>query len=169
MRRYPPKRLDRKRAMLLYISCAVVWGFFTILNTKWRVPHWGALYYNNPLVLLASLGLFAFMSKLKIHSRLINMIASSVLAAYLIQDIQGGLIYHCADIYNKMVLYPSNSVLQKTALMVTFILLGSVSLLGLSFIIDRIRLLMMRPVYGLYGFISKRLGSWFNRISLNER
>ena len=67
--KHPLKRLDKNRSIILYVSCALLWTFFSILNIRWRVPHWGALFYNNPLVLLASIGLFVFMSRVEIYSR----------------------------------------------------------------------------------------------------
>ena len=157
LRRYPLAKLDKNRSMFLYLASAVIWSIFTIISVKWKVPHWGALYYNNPFILLASIGLFVYMSRVKLHSPKINLIASSVLAAYLIQDVEGGMVYHWAKVYNKAVILPMDSVLLRTASMVAFLLVGSVIVLGTSFLIDRIRILLMKPVWQLYSLLSKRL------------
>lgn len=163
LRKFPLKQLDKTRSILVYVSCAVLWSFFTILNIKWRVPHWGALYYNNPLVLMAAIGLFVFMSHVEIRSRGINVIASSVLAAYLIQDVQGGMIYHYAIALNRTFVLPLESVFLKTATMLFLVLIGSVFVLGLAFLMERIRLLLMRPIWRLYEFVSRRLAPLFQR------
>lgn len=100
LHKFPLKILDRKNSMLLYLLGAMLWCLCSVLSVKWRVPHWIPFYYNNPLVILASVGLFVLFTKIEIQSLAINTIASSVLAAYLIQDVQGGLAYALADSYN---------------------------------------------------------------------
>lgn len=157
LRRYPLTKLDIKRSVFLYISCSVIWSILTTLSLRWRVPHWGALHYNNPFVLLASIGLFISMSRVTIHNQKINLIASSVLAAYLIQDVEEGWVYYCSALFNKTILLPLNSVFLKAALMIAFVLIGSITVLGASFLIDRIRIQLMKPVWMFYEWTSNRL------------
>lgn len=157
LRRYPLTKIDKRRSFFLYLSCAIIWSILTIIAVKWRVPHWGALHYNNPLVLLASVGLFVFMSQIDIHSQKINLIASSALAAYLIQDVNGGWVYNCTDSLNAIMIQPMSNLFLKTGSMVVFILVGSIIIYTLSFFIDRLRLWLMKPVWRLYSAVGRSL------------
>ena len=156
LKRFPLKKLDRKRSMILYLSCALLWSLFSVLSLRWRVPHWGPFFYNNPLVILAAIGLFVFMTKLEVRSRSINIIATSVLAAYLIQDIQGGLIYTLGGLYDKSYISPLNTVALKIMSMLAFVIVGSVATLLVAVVLDRLRLLLMRPIWMLYDRLSPR-------------
>ena len=127
-----------------------------MLSVKWRVPHWISFYYNNPLVILAATGLFIYMTQLEIRSRAINLIASSVLAAYLIQDVPGGLVYALGDFYNKSYILPLNGEALKIVSMVLFVIMGAICTLFLAFVLDKFRLLLMTPIWWLIDHLSPR-------------
>lgn len=69
-----------------------------VLNTS----NFPVYYYNNPLVVLASVAIFCYFSKLHIQSGIINVVASTVVAALFIQDfIASEYIYESINIaYN---------------------------------------------------------------------
>ena len=156
LHKFPFKSLDRKNSMLLYLSGALLWSLCSVLSVKWKIPHWISFYYNNPLVIIASIGLFVYMSKLEIKSRAINVVAASVLAAYLIQDIQGGLVYALGDSYNMCCISTLDNGFLKILAMTAFVIVGSIGILFIAFALDRIRLLLMRPIWWLYNhFVEK--------------
>jgi len=156
LRRFPLKRLDRKYSMILYLSGALLWSLISILSVKWRVPHWVPFYYNNPLVILAAVGLFVFIAQIEIRSVAVNTIASSVLAAYLIQDIPGGLVYTVGDLYNQLFITPLGNVLLKILSMIAFVVIGAIAILFVAFALDRLRLLLMKPIWMVYDRLSVR-------------
>lgn len=150
LKRFPLKQLDRKNSMLLYLSCALLWSLITVLSVRWRVPHWISFYYNNPLVVLAAIGLFVFMTRIEIRSYAINAIASSVLAAYLVQDVPGGLVYALGESFGEMFVSPLSNEVLKIVSMFALVAVGSVVTLLLAIVLDKFRLLLMRPVWLLY-------------------
>ena len=156
LHKFPLKRLDRKNSMLLYVLGALLWSLCSVLSVKWRVPHWISFYYNNPLVILAATGLFVYMTQIEIRSRAINVIASSVLAAYLIQDVPGGLVYSLAGLYNESCILPLNGEALKILSMVLFVVLASIVTLFLAFVLDRFRQLLMKPVWSIVDRLSPK-------------
>lgn len=156
LRRFPLKRLDRKYAMILYLSGALLWSLISILSVKWRVPHWVPFYYNNPLVIVAAVGLFVFMTQIEIRSVAVNTIASSVLAAYLIQDIPGGLVYTFGGLYDQSYIAPLDNAVLKILSMMAFVIVGAIGILFVAFVLDRLRLLLMKPIWMVYDRLSVR-------------
>ena len=145
--KYPLKKLNKERSMSLYIFGALLWSIITVFSLKWKVPHWVSLHYNNPFVLIASIGLFVYMTKVSIRSRIINIFASSVLAAYLLQ---GAPAYSVFDHFNQLLICPLHNEVLKIMLMLVLVVMGAVILLVISFLIDRIRILLMKPVWWFY-------------------
>lgn len=154
LRKFPPKLINRKRSLLLYISGALIWSIVTIISVKWRVPHWVSFHYNNPFVLIAAVGLFLYLTGINIHNPCINILASSALAAYLLQDAP---IYSLASCYNRMFIDSLDSEMLRVLSMVTFVLIGSILVYVFSFVIDRIRLLLMQPIWKLYDWSSSHI------------
>lgn len=156
LKRFPLKQLNRKHSLLLYISSALLWSLLSVISVRWRVPHWNALCYNNPLVILASVGLFVFMEQIEIKSYTINLIASSVLAAYLIQDIPGGMIYALGNLYNNSYINPLDNMFLKVLSMLVFVVFGSIVTLFFAIVLDRFRLLLMKPIWMLFDHLPLR-------------
>lgn len=152
LRKYPPLRMDRKWSMSCYISGALLWSALTIVSVKWRVPHWTSFHYNNPFIIIASIGLFIFMTTIEIRSQVINTIASSVLAAYLLQDTP---VYSLFRHLDKTFIYPLENSILKIAIMVAIVILGAVMVLGFAVVIDKFRLWLMKPVWRMYHRVTK--------------
>lgn len=157
LHKFPLKKLNRKKSMLLYVIGALLWAVITLLSVKWRIPHWFSFRYNNPLVILSSIGLFVYMTKLEIRNPKINALASGALAAYLIQDVEGGAVYSLSTMYKNQVEMGLGSEGMRILSMLAFVVLGSVSVFLLAWAIDRVRLLMMKPVWKVYGMVRGRL------------
>ena len=155
LRKFPLKRLDRRKALLMYVACAVLWSVVTMISVKWRIPHWYSFRYNNPIVILSSVGLFVYITTLEIRNPRINAVASGVLAAYLIQDVGNGIIYLLSDMYRILIETGFNSEMMRIASMLAFVVLGSVLLLVLALAIDKARLLLMQPVWKSYGMVRR--------------
>lgn len=150
LKKFPLEQLNRKNSLLLYITGALLWSLLSVISVRWKIPHWISFCYNNPLVILSSVGLFYFMTQIKIHSYTINFIAASVLAAYLIQDIPGGMIYALGDLYNGSYIIPLDNMLLKVLSMLIFVVFASLLTLCSAIILDRLRLLLMKPVWKIY-------------------
>lgn len=166
LNKFPIPQLNKKRSMLLYLACVSFWSFFTVLSVKWKVPHWVAFQYNNPFVLLAAIGLFCFFKQLSIKNYTINLLASSVLAAYLIQDVPG--VYSLAHTYDTLFIEPSQNEAFKIVSMTAFVISASFFVLIASFIIDRFRLFLMKPIWLLYGYGTRLFNSFLEKILISR-
>lgn len=162
LHKFPLKKLDRRRSMLLYVVCSMLWSILTFLSVRWRVPHWNPLHYNNPVLILSSIGLFVFITTHKISNPRINALASGVLAAYLIQDVAGGLIYSFSTRYKNFVELRYDTEGMRIASMLVFVALGSMLVLLLALAIDRVRVWLMQPVWKMYGMVENK---WHQRKS----
>ena len=81
-------QVHRRHSMGVYVVSAILWGTFVAIQI-YQFPFVGRFYkafsYNNVFVLTAAIGFFLFILSFDIKSRTINWLASSCLAAYLLQ------------------------------------------------------------------------------------
>lgn len=81
------KEIRRQTYSLFFVLFSILLCFFSVVSLFFlSTSNFPVYYYNNPLVVLASIALFCYFSKLQLQSRIINMIASTVVAALFIQD-----------------------------------------------------------------------------------
>ncbi len=71
----------RWRWLALYVVSSLLWGVCSLVFHEWK-----GICYNNPFVLLASLGLFGFVMSFHFQNRVVNWVASSCLAVYIVQE-----------------------------------------------------------------------------------
>lgn len=94
--RYYPLKINRGKAFIIYVASSIITGIIMFL--LWRTGHqsrsWQMTSYNNPLIIIAAIGLFIFFSKIHIESTIINKCASSVFAMYLVQESALGKIHY---------------------------------------------------------------------------
>ncbi|MDE6542907.1 MAG: acyltransferase [Muribaculaceae bacterium] len=85
---YYPLRISKIASFILYLVPSVITGVFMFL--LWQTGHlgrsWQMTGYNNPLIMLAAIGLFMFFSKIRFKSNMINKWASSAFAIYMVQS-----------------------------------------------------------------------------------
>ena len=162
LHKFPLKGLDRRMSLALYLTCVALWSIITIISVKWRIPHWSSFQYNNPIVILSSVGLFVYMTTFEIRSHKINALASGVLAAYLIQDVQCGLICSFSNIYKENITMSCNMESMKILSMFGFVVLGSVVVLIIALAIDKVRSVLMIPVWKVYGKVRLKIGKMNN-------
>lgn len=91
LRRFAPPYLPKKSSlfyMTLYISCALIITVLAILQTLHIIPGWlmfGKMYsYANPLVIIESLALFLLFTRFEFKSKVVNFIAASTFAVFLL-------------------------------------------------------------------------------------
>ncbi len=79
-------RAYRKYVFAGWVILSVLWGVIqNISELVHTIPHWNGWAYNNPIVILASIMLFAYFCSIKIpYSRTINMFGASMLGVFLI-------------------------------------------------------------------------------------
>lgn len=81
------KRCSQAKYLMLFILLSLAVCMSSVLALKvLDGSNFPIYFYNNPVVVLASVCLFCCFSKLKLQSNLINKIASTVVAALFIQD-----------------------------------------------------------------------------------
>lgn len=77
----------QKYGLLLWLACSFLLAAYfnyRFVNYKWTSTLWCNFWgYNLPLVMLGSVSCFAFFSRLKIRSRIINMMAMTVFGIYI--------------------------------------------------------------------------------------
>lgn len=92
--------LSRIKSIAIYFSCSLMVGI--AMYVLWKAGHntlsWRMTYYNNPLIILASIGIFFFFKSFSFNSSFINKAASSAFAIYLIQSSES-----CEILYYKWI------------------------------------------------------------------
>ncbi len=77
--------LPRRYDLLIYLSIITFIAVTSFVLIYKGIPQWSLLYsYINPLVILASISLLMFFSKLNIQSNSINTVATSTFSVYLL-------------------------------------------------------------------------------------
>ncbi len=83
-------KANRKKYLSLYIVNSLVVAIFVLLiyyspiDNKW-IFNWGYA-YNNPFVIISSISFFLLFSTIKFENKLVNRLAKSALAIYLIHE-----------------------------------------------------------------------------------
>lgn len=111
----------------------------------------GCYQYNSPFCILAAVGLMGYTLSFHIHSHVINYIASSALAAYLLQDqhyLGQHYIYpHLSEFYTWIETYYPNH----THLYEPLIAIGlTIIFFTTAIIIDKVREVIMQPIWWGY-------------------
>ena len=120
----------------VYLASAALWAMFVAIQV-YGFPiarFFKAFSYNNIFVLTAAIGFFLFMLSFDIKSRTINWLASSCLAAYLLQ---GSVIPFswCSELLEKYHLHNPCHVMYISALFLIVALL-----------FDKVRILIAKPL-----------------------
>ncbi|WP_311435070.1 acyltransferase [Hoylesella timonensis] len=135
VRQYPPTFKNRNTYLFLYIGLSLLLALIScvMMNYGLRVSLSSRLYnYGNPLVILSSVSLLLYFSRLKFHSNIVNVIAASSLAVYL---------FHCNEYvfpYYRMLMKSLISGSNYGFILALFAILG---IFILSVLIDRVRML----------------------------
>lgn len=156
--------IQKKRwvSLALAIVFSLLVGLEANIETFVSHSELKAFYYNNPLVVIASVFFFLFIASFHFHSKVVNWLATGAVAVYLFQE-QPYIGYHW--------LYPSVSDLLVEWKSGAASFLGSISiskefaylfLLSFVFVLaillfDHIRALLMIPVWRVYDIIEHRL------------
>lgn len=132
---------NRYKCIIVWILCSGVIAFIMYFcwmrglnNWAWRMT-----YYNNPLLIAASICIFQVFKSLRFHSRLVNKMAASALSIYLVQSSRYGesLLYgKINEYYNYNYAGGYNSL----SLVIVYIFVVSVAIVIISLLIDQIRL-----------------------------
>lgn len=79
----------RNKSAIIFICAGLLWGFATIMkayNCAIHFPKWHPWAYNNIIIIITSVAFFMFAMSFSIKSKIINWLASSCLAVYIIQE-----------------------------------------------------------------------------------
>lgn len=121
--------------LLIYLFCTLMTTSFAIAMLKVGYKDWAqaAYYYCSPLVVVASLYLVLFFSKIKIRSQFINVIAVSAFAVYL---------FHCQSQlfhYYKMFISQWYNNLN-TIVFLSYTILFIIAVFIVSVLLDKVRI-----------------------------
>lgn len=131
----------RRHLVAAYAGSSVLWGAFAMMQAYGILPTeiWHSFTYCNPFVMVAAISFFLFIMSFDIKSRTVNWLAASALAVYIVQEKIfryhwiSDLANEWAPIY-KVILLP----------------LLSVSFMMAVLLIDKVRILLMKPFWKLY-------------------
>ncbi len=135
---YRPRiaHFNKYHDLLIYLFCTLMTTGFAVVMLKVGNKDWAqaAFYYCSPLVVIASLYLVLFFSKIKIRSRFINTIAVSAFAVYL---------FHCQSQlfhYYKMFIsqwYNNSNIIVFLSYTILFIIAVFIA----SVLLDKVRII----------------------------
>lgn len=156
---------NRHKWLALFLGCALCAGIGKGLEHLAIIPNWMGLSNNSPLMIGSAIGLLLYANSFHFNCKFINTVAISTLAIYLGHEHE----YINDHIYNYI------SSLQTRLLSPEMLwddLLGRIMLaIGCSLIIcvvilifDRLRLLLMKPIWKIYDKIEPRIMRLISRV-----
>lgn len=80
--------VSTRTLLLLFAATWLPYAALCLADHLTALPHWNAMAYNNPLLVAASAAAFLLFTRLTFRSRLVNRLAASALAIYLLQDLR---------------------------------------------------------------------------------
>ena len=139
---------NRWKCFWLYVGFSALWGLLTMIKAcKIRVPLWHPFTYCNPVVMAAAISFFLFVMSFSFKSRLVNWLATSTLAVYLVQE----------GVFRYYWLSEVSSGWSPVVKVLVLPLLSAVFML-LVLLLDKIRVLAMKPLWLLYDrYVDPRL------------
>lgn len=91
IRRYVKiQEINRNYSLYIYILASLAFGILSIISHYYHIPKFRSFAYNNPLLLVSSISFLLYMLSFRFQNNIINWMASSALAIYLIP---GRLLY----------------------------------------------------------------------------
>lgn len=137
----------------IYCASSLLFGGFSLLRHYCVIPHWNAEAYNNPLLVISAIALFCFVLRFNFHSKVVNWLASSALAIYLIQYM---------PFMRRLVQWSEQWLSPKESLpdLLLVLLCSSLLFMVAALAIDQLRKLLVRPIMSLYDHYSQKLSSW---------
>lgn len=131
----------RWKAFGVYVVSSLLWGVCVM-----TIPEWKAFAYNNPFVLLSAIGFFGFVMSFHFQSKVVNWLAVSCLAVYIVQE-----RYVSYKMLTSVVVGLANW--QLVLLLIPLTLLTFVGIV----LIDKVRIRVQRPIND---WLDTLLGRW---------
>ena len=158
------KKNPKRIYLLSYITISLIVGsllYFTkgsVLN----IARWLSHPYCSPVLICMASFLFLFFTKIQIKCSVINWIASSTLAIYLLHENR-----YFMTIWDGFVdWYPfiENVFVNNNCWMFLLILMcGVIGIMASAILIDKIRLIILKPIYKLFDKIYSYIQSTITR------
>ena len=133
LKRIDLKKYSRSIFLVIYIVSCLLFAILSVVSHYYSIPHWDAMSYNNPLLVLGAIGFFLFFLSFNLHSKIVNNIANSALSVYLLQDLQLFKVF--SNKFGGIGLFDNNIFVFAITL-----LGGATIFLIVSYFIDQIRL-----------------------------
>ena len=140
---------QRNIIITTYIICAIAFAGCNIIHAIWKIPFGNVWGYNNPIVIIGAISLFLFARTFEVQSKVINLLASGVLAAYLMTDIPyvGDFIYRE---YSELA-----SMIPSMVLTIVVTICAAICVVLLACCIDVVRSFMMKPIIGAFDGVDR--------------
>ncbi len=144
-----------------FLLLALLWGVLTVVWRFHSLPLWVGDYYNNPVLIAEAVCFFLYFTTLRFHSKVINYLAASSVAAYLLQD-HSGIGWSHQGLYAS-VLTLSQWCLERSHFLCVLLLLVvlSVTFVAIAALFDKVRLFLFSVISRCLGKLSDRHFSHF--------
>lgn len=141
---------NRAKFLLLWIMPIALYSCVSLLDHYIDIPKWNASAYNNPLLVLAAAGLLCYFLTFHFHSKIINKLALSSIAIYLLQD-----FYIFTPVIKSM---GGEKLLADNVLFMIILLLVIATIFMMIAIgIDQIQIFINKHIMYIYDKINKRI------------
>lgn len=145
LKKYADFSCMRWKAFAVYVISSLLWGVCVMV-----IPEWSAFAYNNIFVLLSAMGFFIFVMSFHFQSKVVNWLAASCLAVYIIQE----------RYVNYKLLASMVDGLANWQLVLLLIPLTLLTFLGVI-LIDKVRMRVQRPLNDGLDKLLARCWSWW--------
>lgn len=130
-----------------YILASGLCGVFMFIFWKYGFSKyaWRMTFYNNPLIIIASIFLFLVFKDLEIKSKIINSLAKSAFGIYLIQSSPFVAHFLYVWIREHAFEYANNqSYTQGGGMLIFSIIFAAIMIAAISLLIDKVRLILSK-------------------------
>ena len=142
--------------LFLYVIFISVYGVLSIVSHYIGIPHWKTFPYNNPLLLIGTIFFLLFMLSLHFQSKIINRIATSALAIYLLQNFDVMKYIHTTICSYWGINFMSDTGVGITIILLVYLLFFSLFFSIFSIVLDQMRICLTSPVMDFYNSFSKK-------------
>ncbi len=79
-------KISKNKSIMVYVLCSILFGVLGILSHEISIPRYRSYAYNNPILIVGSIAFFITFLNIHFKSKLINWLAYSSLAIYLMPN-----------------------------------------------------------------------------------
>ena len=144
----------------------ILWMVLCVIDFKHKIPFWYPNNYNNPVLIVCSVSIFLLFTTFAFSSKIVNKLAKGTYAVYVIHS--GPYVW---GYFEKLFKSIGNYMTDKefsVFIYLAVILLVSMLVMFLLLQVDKIRELIMKPVWQIYPKIESKMLSFSSKLFKNN-